>query len=101
MPVGEHDDLAVVAHLEQLLDAAVHVADDGLAGDDPFAVERQPEPQHAVGRRMLRTDVEDHVLGGELAVRPGTAALVAGEAGRARAQPDDPLLGRTHVVMLP
>ena len=30
VPVGQHDDLPVVAHLEQLLRAAVHVADDRL-----------------------------------------------------------------------
>jgi hypothetical protein len=66
VPVGEHEDLPVVAHLEQLLGAAVHVADDGLGLDDPLAVEPQAQPQHAVGRRVLRADVEHHVGGRQL-----------------------------------
>jgi hypothetical protein len=64
--VGEHDDLAVVARLEQLLRAPVHVADDRLGVLDALAVEDEPQPQHTVGGRMLRADVEHHVraLGG-------------------------------------
>ncbi|GAA3051911.1 hypothetical protein GCM10020000_36570 [Streptomyces olivoverticillatus] len=46
--VGEHDDLAVVARLEQLLRAAVHIADDRLRLPDALAVEDQAQPQHAV-----------------------------------------------------
>ena len=65
VPVGQHDDLPVVADLEELLDAAVHVADDRLARDDPLTVERQPQAQHTVGRGVLRTDVEHHVGRGE------------------------------------
>ena len=65
VPVGQHDDLPVVAHLEQLLGAAVHVADDRLRGHDALAVEHEPQPQHAVRGRVLRPDVEHHVLGGE------------------------------------
>ena len=103
VPVGEHDDLAVVADLEELLDAAVHVADDRLAVDDPLAVEGQPQPEDAVGGRMLRADVEDHVLGRE-ATRLPAAALVpcrgtGGEARCAVADPDDDRsrLPRCHV----
>jgi hypothetical protein len=44
VPVGQHDDLAVVAHLEQLFRAPVHVSDDRLAGDHPLAVEHQLQP---------------------------------------------------------
>jgi hypothetical protein len=40
--VGQHDDLPVVAGLEQLLRATVHVADDRLGVDDALAV--QPKP---------------------------------------------------------
>ena len=67
VPVGQHDDLPVVADLEELLGAAVHVADDRLARRRSLAVEGQPQPQHAVGGRVLRADVEHHVGGGELA----------------------------------
>jgi hypothetical protein len=72
VPVRQHDDLAVVAHLEELLDAAMHVADDRLAMDDPFAVEREPQPQHAVGGGVLRTDVQHHVGRGEPATQGGS-----------------------------
>ena len=78
--VGQHDDLAVVAHLEELLDAAVHVADDRLAGHDALAVERQPQPQDAVGRRVLRPDVEHHVGRGEARADAG------GDLGHERRQ---------------
>jgi hypothetical protein len=59
--VGEHDDLTVVTGLEQLLRAAVHVADHGLRADDAFAVQDEPQPQHAVRGRVLGPDVEHHV----------------------------------------
>ena len=65
--VGQDDDLAVVAHLEQLLGAAVHVAHDGFGRDDALAVDDDPQPQHAVGRGVLRADVQDHVRGGQAA----------------------------------
>ena len=55
--VREHRDLAVVAHLEELLRAAVHVTDDRLGRDDALAVEDDPQAQHAVGRGVLRADV--------------------------------------------
>src|SRR5437868_11353328 len=66
MPVGQHDDLAIVAHLEELFGAPVHIADDGFGGDDPLPVEDQLQPQHTVGGRVLRTDVEHHVSRFEL-----------------------------------
>ena len=61
VPVGQHDDLPVVADLEQLLRAPVHVPDDGFGADQPFAVEDQLEAEHPVRRRVLRPDVEHHV----------------------------------------
>jgi hypothetical protein len=42
VPVGQHEDLPVVANLEELLRPAVHVADDRLGADDHLAVEDQP-----------------------------------------------------------
>ncbi len=62
MPVGQHDDLPVIPSLEEFFGAAVHIADDGFGRTDPLAVQDQPQPQDTVGRRVLRTDVEDHVL---------------------------------------
>jgi hypothetical protein len=32
VPIGQHEDLPVVAHLEQLLHTPVHIADDRLSG---------------------------------------------------------------------
>ncbi len=65
VPVREDGDLPVVADLEELLGPAVHVADDRLGGDDALAVEDDLEPEHPVRRRVLRTDVEDHVRRGQ------------------------------------
>ena len=65
VPVGQDEDLAVVADLEELLGAAVHVADDRLGPQDALAVEDDPQPQHAVGRGVLRADVEGHVGRGQ------------------------------------
>ena len=59
--VGEHDDLAVVARLEELLGAAVHIADHRLGVLDALAVQDEPQPQHAVRGGVLRADVEHHV----------------------------------------
>ena len=59
--VGEDDDLPVVARLEELLRAPVHVAHHGLDFADPFAVEDEPQPQHPVRGGVLGADVEHHV----------------------------------------
>ena len=84
VPVGQHDDLPVVAHLEELLGAAVHVADDRLGGQDALAVEGEPQPQHPVRGGVLRADVEHHVLGGRGRAR-------AADLGRPGAETDGPL----------
>ena len=59
VPVGQDDDLAVVADLEELLRTTVHVAHDRLGVDHALAVDDDPQPEHAVSRRrcgpMLRT----------------------------------------------
>ena len=61
VPVSQDDDLAVVAHLEELFGAAMHVADDRLGAHDPLAVDDDPQPENPVRRWVLRPDVEDHV----------------------------------------
>ena len=79
VPVGQHEDLAVVAHLEELLGAAVHVADDRLGAEHPLAVEVEPEPEHPVRGRVLRADVEHHVGAQDrrLPVATVTSAVIA------------------------
>ena len=81
VPVRQHGDLPVVAHLEELLGAPVHVADDRFGRDDPLTVEHHPQAQHAVGRRVLGADVEHHVGRRE---PPGTHADVEGAPARLR-----------------
>ena len=68
-------DLVVVGVLAQLLDAAVEVAEDRVEVDDLLAVELEDDPQHAVGRRVLRPHVDEHLAVAErvelgLALRP-------------------------------
>ena len=63
--VGQNHDLTVVAHLEELLGAAVHVSNDRLGADDALTVDHQSQPKHAVSGRVLRADVEHHVGRGE------------------------------------
>ena len=65
--VHQHERLARVAELGKLLRAAVHVTDDRLGTLDDLAVELDHNAEHPVRGRVLRTDVEDHVLGLELA----------------------------------
>ena len=48
--------------LAGLLHAGVQVPDDRLAAQHGLALEFQHQPQHAVGRRVLRTHVDDHRL---------------------------------------
>ena len=64
--VDQRGDLRVGAELGELLVAAVHVADHRVGRDDALAVEAHDEAQRAVGRRVLRPEVEDHVAGVEL-----------------------------------
>ena len=65
--VHQHQHLAGVAVLGELLGRPVHVADHRLGARDDLAVELEHHPEHAVGRRVLRPDVEDHLLGLERA----------------------------------
>ena len=66
--IDERGDLRVGAELGELLVAAVHVPDHRVGRDDPFAIEADDDPERSVGRRVLRTEVEDHVSGVELDV---------------------------------
>jgi hypothetical protein len=66
-PVRVRDDLLVRAVLHRLLEAGVEVADHGADAGDALAVEVDHEAQHAVGAGVLRTDVDAHELGLEVA----------------------------------
>ena len=61
-PVGVRDAAVVGLGLEELLGAAVEVADDRLGVDDPLAVDPHHDAQHAVGRRVLRPEGDLHLL---------------------------------------
>ena len=63
MPVGENDDLPVVADLEELLDPAVQEPDLRFAGDDPVAVELEAQSQGTVHGGVVRSQVEHDVVG--------------------------------------
>ena len=60
--VGQGNDLLVELGFAGLFDAGVQVADFGIEADDDFAVDFEHQAQHAVGGRVLRSHVEDHVL---------------------------------------
>ena len=62
-PVGDRDELDIGAHLGELFDAAVQVAHIRLAVDDDLAVERDGQPQHAVGARVLRAHIDLDMFG--------------------------------------
>nr|BFE46869.1 hypothetical protein GCM10017745_02960 [Saccharothrix mutabilis subsp. capreolus] len=62
MAVGEREDLPVVTDLEQLLRAAVQVADEGFGGGDRLVVaDGQAEAVRAVRGRVQRAEVHDPV----------------------------------------
>ena len=83
LTVGPRDDLIVLPVLADLLEAAVQVADVRNAAHDRLAVELEHEAQHAVRRRMLRPDVDEHVLT-RRAPAPSTAAPRARRRCRSR-----------------
>jgi hypothetical protein len=56
------DDLVVLPVLADFLEAAVQVADVRDAPDDGLAIQLQHESENTVCSRMLRTDVDEHVL---------------------------------------
>ena len=61
--VGVGHEARVADDLADLLDAAVQVADVGDGGADHLAVGLDEEVDDAVGGGVLRTEVEDHLLG--------------------------------------
>src|SRR5690606_13446496 len=65
-PVDDGRDLGVVAHLGELLVAAMHVADHRPHVVGALAVDAGDEAQHPVGRRVLGPDVEGHLGGLQL-----------------------------------
>ncbi len=72
--VDDRGDLHVRELLAELLDRAVQVADVRRRLDDDLAVEEQVHPEHAVRRRVLRPEVQQHQLGfGVVADRAGGA----------------------------
>src|SRR5207237_6697577 len=60
--VGPADDLIVLAVLADLLEAAMQIADVWNAPHDRLSIELQNEAKNAVRRRMLRAEVDEHVL---------------------------------------
>ena len=60
--VRVRDALRIGHVLEELLRAAVEVADDRLRVDDALAVDLQQYPQHAVRRRVLGPEVDLHFV---------------------------------------
>jgi hypothetical protein len=84
------DRVVVVGVLAQLLDAAMEIAEDRVKVDDDLAVELENDPEHAVGRRVLRPHVDVH-----LAVAEGVElglALGPRRVGRDRLEDADRLL---------
>ena len=65
-PVEVRHVLQVGARLHQLLGAAMQEADMRIDALDDFAVELDHQAQHAVGRRMLRTEVDREIAKGLL-----------------------------------
>src|SRR5205085_3523674 len=67
--IGPRNDLVVLAVLADLLEAAMEVADVRDAAHDGFAIQLEHQPEDAVGGRMLRSDVDEHVLTFELGLQ--------------------------------
>ena len=84
LAVGPRDDLVVLAVLADLLEAAVQIADVRDAAHDRLAVELEHQAQHAVRRRVLRPDVDEHVLAVELRLERGRRLQ---RDGRCRSRP--------------
>src|SRR6185312_15031429 len=62
LAIGPRDYLIVLTILAGFLEAAVQVADVWNAAYDGLAVQLEHQPEHTVGRRMLWTQVDEHVL---------------------------------------
>ena len=64
--VGQGNELIVVPVFPLLLEPRVQVADVGDHPHHDLAVKLHDEPQHTMRRRMLRPDVDEHVLAAQL-----------------------------------
>ena len=82
-PVRVRDDHRVRLGLEQLLGAAVEVADVRARRDDALAVHLQDDAQDAVGGRVLRPEVQLHLPEAEEGVIFGLGRRPSGFHGRA------------------
>ena len=99
LTVGPRDDLIVLAILADLLEPAVQVADVRNAPHHRLAVELEHQPEHAVRRRVLGPEVDEHVLAFEIGLdrrrrldHDDVARVVDGErqcaaGGRAASRP--------------
>ena len=74
-PLDEGDDLPVALVLAGLFDPGVDVADHRLQVADDLAFEVDDQPQHAVGGRVVRADVDRHHLGLQVELEPTAAVL--------------------------
>jgi len=66
LTIGPRDDLVVLAIFADFLEAAMQVADVRDAADDCFAIELEDQAEDAMRGRVLRADVDEHVLAFEL-----------------------------------
>ena len=83
-PGAERDALHPGAVLHVLLDAGVEVADAAAGLGHRLALELEDQPEHAVGRRVLRTHVDDDPLVGVLAEALGDGVPVLAGDGEDR-----------------
>ena len=73
-PVEIRDRLQIGLVLDQLFGAAMQKSDMRIDALDNFAVEFEHEAQHAVGRRMLRPEID-----GEIALCGAASAIMPPE----------------------
>jgi hypothetical protein len=99
--VGVAGALVVGAPLEELLEPAVEVPDDRDALEDLLTAQLQDETQDAVGRGVLRPEVEDQLLGLE-AILARADLLARRLLGRDAAllRPPDVRLGGYLILLL-
>ena len=74
--------------LRDLLDAAMEVTDVGGAPDDGESLQIHFQPQHTVGGRVLRTQIQGEILG----LQPSGGV-------RAHGLPGVPTFGRAHAFL--
>src|ERR1700722_7504087 len=60
--IGQRDNLVIKLGLTGLLDAGVQISNFGINANNDLAVNLQHQAQNAMGSRVLRAHVDDHVL---------------------------------------